>query len=39
MRWRRERHNEVGEAKRRAATASESESEGEGGRLSVESEG
>ena len=39
MRWRRECHNEVGEAKRRVATASESESEGEGGRLSVESEG
>ena len=37
MRWRRDWHSEVGEARRRATTASESE--GEGGWLRVESEG
>ena len=38
MRWRKDWHGEVGEARRRATT-SESENEGEGGWLSVESEG
>ena len=39
MRWRKDWHGEVGEARRRATTTSEIESEGEGGWLSVESEG
>ena len=39
MRWRRDWHGEVGEARRRVATASESESKGEGGRRRVESKG